>query len=932
MAEFSAMHGIGVVPERDAAAPAGYSPNRALEMQNLNGPTLGAPLMLNTSSPLDEGLGPRKATMLYGNTARKYELAGELKMSSGLSIDYIFVHRIQASEEKQKEVEDLATKRKEMFAQRKRERKGPLTKQERKAIEHPDEEKERLISRTMKRYAFEEAMRGKGLDLEQELGCDPTLVFTKVHVPFHLLCEQAEAVKLNMKLCETEQEERNKEIGIASKMKKGLSQTYKRFMERFNVFASGEPDPVDFFSAPFTIELAHLFENSKDEKAFFNDAQRATLTYHLLISIRYGPKSDQVGLRKLLNNGAYLAAYPLHDGPVPKSDDMTAPENMTHRGKLYQKWARIGVFYKQQPLELIRTYFGERIGIYFAWLGFYTSWLILPAIVGFIIFLYGLGSFANQQDAKELCDTTNRILMCPACDECETWYLDTVCTPYRFSWTFDNPATIFFAIFMSIWASVFLDFWRRRNAKLAYEWDVRNLSLEEPDRPQFKAKGFDKDGNPLLRLNPITKREEKDYPHAKRAMKYTATGAVVLVTLAVVIMVAISIIVYRLAVRIALFRSSSSGVKGQSAIIASFTAALLNLLAITILNMLYVKLAVRMTDWENHRKDSKYESHLAFKMFVFSFVNTYSSLFYVAYFKGQFNGYPGNYSSFFGMRPDECPDYGCLLELTIQLSVIMVGKQIIGNVTEFIIPRVMKWYNDRKASNELKKSTLLPWEEQYKLGVWPERDMFYEYLEMIIQFGFITLFVASFPLSPLFAFLNNVFEIRIDADKMVTGLRRPPAHAAANIGIWEYVLEVVSFLSVITNGLVIAVTSTYLTKVVYAYAYDWNMYGYVAKTHPFFNASNCSYTTLRDGNGDKGLFFYQVWAARLAFLILFEHFVFMAKFTAQGLIPNIPKTIRLKIEREEFLAQEALAHKFAQDDRDHAAAVLATQPSVNSLA
>jgi hypothetical protein len=42
----------------------------------------------------DSGLGPRKATMLYGNTARKYELAGELKMSSGLSIDYIFVHRI----------------------------------------------------------------------------------------------------------------------------------------------------------------------------------------------------------------------------------------------------------------------------------------------------------------------------------------------------------------------------------------------------------------------------------------------------------------------------------------------------------------------------------------------------------------------------------------------------------------------------------------------------------------------------------------------------------------------------------------------------------------------------------------------------------------------------------------------------------------------
>jgi hypothetical protein len=30
--------------------------------------------------------------------------------------------------------------------------------------------------------------------------------------------------------------------------------------------------------------------------------------------------------------------------------------------------------------------------MYFAWLGFYTSWLIVPAILGLIIFFYGVGS------------------------------------------------------------------------------------------------------------------------------------------------------------------------------------------------------------------------------------------------------------------------------------------------------------------------------------------------------------------------------------------------------------------------------------------------------------------------------------------------------------------------------------------------------------
>lgn len=36
------------------------------------------------------------------------------------------------------------------------------------------------------------------------------------------------------------------------------------------------------------------------------------------------------------------------------------------------------------------------------------------------------------------------------------------------------------------------------------------------------------------------------------------------------------------------------------------------------------------------------------KMFLFQFVNYYSSCFYVAFFKGKFVGYPGNYTYMFG--------------------------------------------------------------------------------------------------------------------------------------------------------------------------------------------------------------------------------------------------------------------------------------------
>lgn len=39
--------------------------------------------------------------------------------------------------------------------------------------------------------------------------------------------------------------------------------------------------------------------------------------------------------------------------------------------------------------HFFRKYFGEKIGLYFAWLGLYTEFLIPSSIVGIIVFLYG---------------------------------------------------------------------------------------------------------------------------------------------------------------------------------------------------------------------------------------------------------------------------------------------------------------------------------------------------------------------------------------------------------------------------------------------------------------------------------------------------------------------------------------------------------------
>lgn len=55
----------------------------------------------------------------------------------------------------------------------------------------------------------------------------------------------------------------------------------------------------------------------------------------------------------------------------------------------------------------------------------------------------------------EMCDEQLNFTMCPLCDgACDFWHLSTACGTARASHLFDNPATVFFAIFMSLWGEV----------------------------------------------------------------------------------------------------------------------------------------------------------------------------------------------------------------------------------------------------------------------------------------------------------------------------------------------------------------------------------------------------------------------------------------------------------------------------------------------
>ena len=88
------------------------------------------------------------------------------------------------------------------------------------------------------------------------------------------------------------------------------------------------------------------------------------------------------------------------------------------RSRLIEDWASLTSIHKNQPLEQIVEYFGVKIAIYFAWVGFYTKMLVPASILGLICFIYGVVTLKYDVYTQQICDTTTDPYMCPVCKKC----------------------------------------------------------------------------------------------------------------------------------------------------------------------------------------------------------------------------------------------------------------------------------------------------------------------------------------------------------------------------------------------------------------------------------------------------------------------------------------------------------------------------------
>ncbi|XP_077913652.1 anoctamin-9 isoform X3 [Halichoerus grypus] len=630
-------------------------------------------------------------------------------------------------------------------------------------------------------------------------------------------------------------------------------------------------------------------------------------------------------LEDLVKSGVFETRFALHKG----EED------------LKKKWARWRNMFHPQPIDDIRDYFGEKVALYFAWLGWYTYMLVPAAVVGLIIFLSGFSLFNASQISKEICEAHD-ILLCPRGDHSRRYQqLSDTCTFAKLTHLFDNEGTVLFAIFMALWATVFLEIWKRQRARVVLHWDLyrwdedqEEMALELINCPDYELRPQQHSylrSTVILILSLFMVLVQKLWWGWRPGQGTAVLRSPVLAAppqICLMIGMAHLLVVYRV-LAAALFNSTLLFQEEQVTTAVVVTGALVHYVAILIMTKVNKYVALKLCDFEKPRTFSERESKFTIKFFTLQFFAHFSSLVYIAFILGRINGHPGRSVRLAGLwKLEECHLSGCMMDLFLQMAIIMGLKQTLSNCMEYLGPwlahkcRLMRFRLSRTSGDpELRRLQC-----NYLLNPVNTFSLFDEFMEMMIQYGFTTIFVAAFPLAPLLALFSNLVEIRLDAIKMVRLQRRLVPRKAKDIGTWLQVLETIGVLAVIANGMVIAFTSEFIPRVVYKYHYGPCrqgaqpavdcLTGYINHSLSVFytkdfqdpiqiegseNVTECRYRDYRNAR-DYNLSeqFWVLLAIRLVFLILFEHVALCIKLIAAWFMPDVPQSVENKVLEEKY--------------------------------
>ncbi|CAE7667975.1 ANO7 [Symbiodinium microadriaticum] len=337
------------------------------------------------------------------------------------------------------------------------------------------------------------------------------------------------------------------------------------------------------------------------------------------------------------------------------------------------------------------------------------------------------------------------------------------------------------------------------------------------------------------------------FPATERYKKICLSSTIVFLFIVLVVGVVISIYVMRAAL------SNSLGS------VAQLIASVVNAVQIQIFNYYYESLVDDLTEWENHRTDTEFEDSMITKLYLFQFVNSYASFFYVAFIASSI---PSETSAH-----GDCGASTCMIPLGLNLAIIFGVQEAVTITTDGIIPYLLHRYRSFRlkeyAQEEFGQQDLPQISKEFLLdGYDILKGALGEYAEMAVQFGYILLFATALPIAPLMGLATCLLESKADTFKFLFLKRRPRMKGAEDIGMWQTIFTLTASAAIVTNAAIAVFTMD------------------------IFN----------DRQTD----------VRFWFFIIYQWIVFSFQAVLMALIPDEPYAIEIQRERRKILVDKVI--------------------------
>ena len=239
-------------------------------------------------------------------------------------------------------------------------------------------------------------------------------------------------------------------------------------------------------------------------------------------------------------------------------------------------------------------------------------------------------------------------------------------------------------------------------------------------------------------------------------------------------------------------------------------------------------IATRLNNYENWETTDAYDSALTQKIFILNFITSYLPIFLTAFVYVPFGSLIVPYLDIFQLtaRPFAenekqlvTPKAGFVINpdrLRKQVIYFTVTAQIVNFAMETIVPYIKRRgfhkYQEMKTTRAAKKGgdpgvaiNDAPEEKEFLSKVRNEAeldvyDVGTDLREMVVQFGYLSLFSVVWPVTAVSFLVNNWIELRSDAAKICLEMQRPTPYRADSIGPWLDSLGFLTWMGSITSA------------------------------------------------------------------------------------------------------------------------------------